>query len=110
MRYLEKSFTVPTAGPSVTQEAWDKIFGKKAPEIVEEDVRGCITVEPLKGVPVDVVKAMVEAVRKDIDADIIRDLRISGPISGSPEPRQFKIEGSLDNDEETDDTSPKETG
>lgn len=28
MRYLEKSFTVPVAGPNVTQKDWDAIFCK----------------------------------------------------------------------------------
>jgi hypothetical protein len=29
MKYQQKSFTVPAAGPNVTQEEWDRIFGKK---------------------------------------------------------------------------------
>jgi hypothetical protein len=28
MNYLRRSFSVPVAGPSVTQEAWDAIFGR----------------------------------------------------------------------------------
>lgn len=29
MLYQRKSFTVPAAGPNVTQEEWDRIFGKR---------------------------------------------------------------------------------